>query len=449
MRSSKSVLVLSLLAPSAASADVWQDRVLECEPLKPGVSALTTSSHILYVNDCKPNGCGVTSSSSDSALTNTSSIANANTRMNAYMHSDEHFAQVMECVRATMAPFDIQVVTEDPGAVPHFEVMTAGTSFELNPEIQGAGGIAPFINCRATRNSVLSFVFANQTSDIEYLCTAIVHEAGHTYGLSHTLYAPDPMSYKDLGAYEKDWQNMAQTCGTEDANPQRCSCFSGQQNTFRALRDTFGLHPELGPAEMVIVSPADGAYVTAGFPIVARFDTTLEILDAALSIDGGAPQAAAQGITAWNAPLSLTPGTHTITVSGTDFGDRMASKSVTVTVLGACAGGSACPSGFSCLGGICLPGADVPGGLGSSCAETQSCIAGACASDGEETLCTGTCDPGNTCPAGFACTSSNVCWPAESGGCSATGAGGARFAALLVLALSFVGFRKRRRRAAR
>lgn len=441
-------MILSLLVPSVATADVWRDRVLECEPLPPGVLALTTSSHVLYVNDCKPNGCNVSASSSDSAVDNTSSIASSDTLVNAYMHSDEHFAQVIECVRATMAPFDIQVVTEDPGPVPHFEVMTAGTSVELNPELQGAGGVAPFINCRANRNSVLSFVFANQTDNIDYLCTAIVHEAGHTYGLSHTLFAPDPMSYKDLGAYQKEWQNMAQTCGTEDSDPQRCSCFSGQQNTFRALRDTFGLNPEIGPASMAISSPVDGAYVRPGFPINATFDTPLETLSASLSIDGGAPQDAWQGILAWNAPLTLAPGTHTITVSGTDFGDRMVSQTVTVTVLGSCAAGEACTAGFSCVADTCFPGSDVAGGFGASCAANEDCITGSCASDGENGLCTGACDAENACPSGYSCAASGVCWPSDSGGCNTSGASGASgvpFAALLGFA-GLLGLRRRRRR---
>ncbi|MBZ0236788.1 MAG: hypothetical protein K8M05_30950 [Deltaproteobacteria bacterium] len=443
MRTIWSVTVLSLIAPAAAAADVWQDRVIPCEPGKPGIAALTSSSRILYVSDCKPDGCPVTRSSQDSALNNTSSIASANTRMNAYMHSDEHFAQVIECVRATMAPFDIQVTTEDPGpGVPHFEVMTAGTSFELNPDIQGAGGIAPFINCSANRNNVLSFVFANQTSNIDYLCTAIVHEAGHTYGLSHTLYAPDPMSYKELGAYQKEWQNQAQTCGIEDSDPQRCSCFSGQQNTFRALREAFGLNPQLAPAEMVITTPADGAYVKGGFPIAARFDTPLDSLTIGMTIDSGPVQPPPNGFLAWNAPATLAPGPHTITVAGTDFADRMASQSVQVTVLASCADGAACPSGTACLGGTCLPGADVAGGLGASCATNEECISGSCGTAGETSLCTGACDPDNTCPSGFVCTS-GVCWPPESGGCNAGGGGPA--SALFGLA-GLLALRRRRRR---
>ena len=66
------LVVASLIAPTIAAADVWQDRVIPCEP---GQASLTSSSRILYVNDCKPGGCNVTRSSQDSALNNTSSIA--------------------------------------------------------------------------------------------------------------------------------------------------------------------------------------------------------------------------------------------------------------------------------------------------------------------------------------------------------------------------------------
>jgi uncharacterized protein (TIGR03382 family) len=193
---------------------------------------------------------------------------------------------------------------------------------------------------------------------------------------------------------------------------------------------------------MVLSSPVDGAYVKAGFPIVATFDTGLQTLAASMSIDGGAQQEAWQGILAWNAPLSLEPGAHTITVSGTDYGDRMASQTVNVTLLGSCAGGAACPAGFACLGETCLPGADVAGGLGASCAVNEDCITGGCATDGETSVCTGACDPGNTCPAGFDCKS-NVCWPTQSGGCNASGVGGAPFGALLGLA-GLLALRRRR-----
>lgn len=436
-------LVSVLLAPSIATADVWQDRVIPCDPDR--AASLTTSSRLLYVNDCKPGGCQVTRSQQDSALNNTSSIASQNTTMSAYQHSDAHFDQVMECVRATMAPFDIQVTTDDPGpSVPHFEVMVAGTSQELNPNIDGAGGIAPFINCDANRNSVLSFVFSNMTSSITYLCTAIVHEAGHTYGLSHTLHAEDPMSYKDLGAYAKEWQNADQTCGIEDSSPQRCSCFNTTQNTFRALKDTFGLAQDLAPATLVLSRPKDGAYLLPGFPIAATYTSSLDTLDVGMRLDGGAKQTAANGVLAWNAPADIAPGPHSVVVSATDFGDRTVTATANVNVIAPCTAEGACADGFACLGNLCLPGAAIDGGLGASCTTNDECVTGSCSSDGTLSVCTGTCDAGNACPAGFACTS-DVCFPVtDTGGCATAGGGPIGAFAWLAGLLALVVGRRRR-----
>ena len=202
----RALAVVALLAlPVQASADVWQDRVIPCG--QGDEFALTSSSKILYVNDCAPGKCNVTRGANDSSITNTSSIASANTVMPQYPHGEAHFAAVFECVKQGFAAFDITVVRDDPGPnVPHFEVMAGGTSADLNPNIDGAGGIAPFIACNANRNNGLAFVFAGQTEHQTYLCTAIVHEAGHLYGLSHSLDRKDPMTYQDL-SLPKAWQN--------------------------------------------------------------------------------------------------------------------------------------------------------------------------------------------------------------------------------------------------
>jgi len=446
MRSAGSaVLALALvLVPAAASADVWQDRVLPCEPDAAGLLPLTTSSRILYVNDCLPNGC-VVRHGSDSSLTDHTTISpQGSTRtMQPYRHGQAHWDQVIACVKETFAPFDIRVVTDDPGPdVPHFEVMAAGTSADLNPQISGAGGIAPFISCNARRDNLLSFVFANQTADIEYLCAAIAHEAGHTYGLSHSLDPLDPMTYMDLGS-RKHWQNADQLCGTE--TPEQCRCFPSTQNSFRYLKDTFGLSPDLGEANMVIVKPKDGAWVKPGFGISAHFDTPLQALEVGMSIDDGTRQPPQGGVLAWNAPSTIAPGSHTITVSGTDFADRTASRTVTVNVMEACGADGTCGEGFVCSAGFCTPGADFDGGYGSSCVGNEDCATGQCASDGSSSVCTSTCDTGNVCPSGFECVvEANICWPLDGGGCSA-GRGGSPLAMLALIGGVLVGLRRRRR----
>ncbi|MDX2092431.1 MAG: MYXO-CTERM sorting domain-containing protein [Kofleriaceae bacterium] len=438
----RSLVLLFCLAPATAVAapynDVWHDDGLPCPDMKAGVAPLTSSSRILYVNDCLPNGCTVTKNSANSALSNTSSIASGTVRMSPYIHGQAHWDEVIACVRETFAPFDITVVTEDPGATPHYEVMAAGTSAELSSSIMNAGGIAPFISCNAQHDSMLVFVFANQTSDKTYLCAAIAHEAGHAYGLSHSLDPRDPMTYMDLGSLKR-WQNAAQTCGTE--TPENCRCFPSTQNSFRYLKDTFGLHPSLEDAALALDTPRDGMWVKPGFPIRAAFASPLDTLNASMSIDGGATMPSDVNILAWNAPASLTAGSHRVSVTATDYGDRTATATATVNIMQAC--GAGCADGFTCFGGFCVPGSSTPGGLGASCTESGQCTLGQCASDGETSLCTGTCEQGGTCPSGFACIEgANVCWPADDGGCSTTGGSPA---SLLFGAGALVLARRRRR----
>jgi MYXO-CTERM domain-containing protein len=436
------VLGVALGLPSVGHAEVWQDRVLPCAPGTANELAITSSSHILYVNDCLPNGCQV-ASGTDSSLTDTSSISTQGTTvtMQPYMHGQDHWDKVIACLKDTFAPFDIQVVTENPGSIAHFEVMAAGTSAQLNPNIMGAGGIAPFIACNAQRNNLLAFVFANQTQGIEYLCGAIAHEAGHVWGLSHSMDPLDPMTYMDLGSL-KVWQNSDQVCGTDA--PQNCRCFPDTQNSFRYLRDTFGFADGLAEPTVVINNPHEGQWVKPGFGISASFMSPLETLSVAMAIDTGAALPAQNGVLAWNAPTTLGAGPHAVKVTAVDFGDRAVSQTINVKVTASCGSGGSCDDGFHCLGGLCLPGGSYDGGLGATCADNAECITGSCSSDGTDSKCTGTCDTGASCPSGFDCIDgANVCWPDESGGCSASG--GSPASLLVMLGAMMFGLRRRRR----
>lgn len=438
-----SLAVLGLLVPSIAVAEVYQDRVIECPPGELGIPRLTGSSHVLYVNDCLPNGCVVKRGPSDSSLTDTSNLASGTVTMSGWTHGAASFDRVLACVQEKFAAFDITVVKEDPGMAPHFEVMAAGVPAELSPSIMGAGGIAPFIGCNAQRDNVLAFVFAGLTSDEEYLCTAIAHEAGHTYGLSHSLDGLDPMTYMDLNA-PKAWQNADQTCGT--STPENCRCFPETQNSFRYLQATFGLNPALEANTIEIVRPREGAYVKPGFAISATWSSPLSLLDGGLTIDGGPKQAPQNSLFVWNAPAELAAGAHAVGVSATDFADRVAMQSVTVNVMASCSSNAPCSDSTVCLGGLCYPTEEVAGGLGAGCATNDDCATGICASDADEAHCTAACDPGNTCPSGFDCLAgAAVCWPSDEGGGCSTG-GGAPSLLLGVGLLGAMGQRRRRRR---
>ncbi len=418
----RAILVASLMLPTIASANpkgvVWKDRVHEATR-SGGPVALTSVSHTLFLNNCLPNGCTV-APGFDNSLTNHSSIADSTVTLSAYAHGDAHWQKLVDCVKETFRPFNIDIVTADPGNTSHFEVMIGGTSTQLNSQLTNAGGVAPFIGCDATDNNAISFVFAGQSADINYLCGAVAQEASHVWGLDHELDADDPMTYLDLGSLKR-FQNSNPQCGEELGSPRGCQCGGNTQNSFTYLRDTFGLSPTLGDTTLTITKPRDGQWVAPSFPIAGVIETALSMAHGALSYDGAQTESFGAGmILAWNAPTTLAPGAHTIKLEVTDTADRPATASISVKVMATCAAGTACASGLSCFGGLCVPGADEVGGLGAGCTSNDDCATGHCASDNHDSLCTGACEAG-ACPSGMECiTESNLCWPTASGGCSVT-----------------------------
>ncbi len=406
--------VLGLLAVPA-HADVFRGRVKHrSTSVLAGPPAI---SNTLYINDCRPNGCAL-SPGFDDSRTNHSSIAFAQTTMSPWPHSDALWSEVVACVRATFRPFDIEVVTDDPGAANHFEVMVAGTFAQLNPQLEGAGGVAPFIGCGGSDDNVITFVFAQQSDDLEYLCGAIAQEAAHVWGLDHELNALDPMTYLALGSLKR-FQNEDAQCGERLDRPQVCSCGGTTQNSYQYLEQLFGSTP-LPPSNVTISSPRDGAWVKPGFPVHVMIDSVLGATRATLRIDGAEIGTLSPGPFAFNAPASIDAGTHEVTAVGIDGGNRSVSTTISVTVTATCSANVACAAGTHCIGGYCLPGADVEGGLGAECLANEACITRACASSNGEQLCVAPCDPGDECPAGFYCTGpdeTRVCWPDRDAGC--------------------------------
>src|SRR5439155_8041087 len=150
-------------------------------------------------------------------------------------------------------------------------------------------------------------------------------------------------------------------------------CGEATQNSAQYLMDTFG-PAHLDPATVAIDAPADGTWVKPGFAVHATAMSQLSLASAELDIDGSQTSSLTKPPLAFNAPSTLGGGDHTITVSATDSGARQASASVTVHVVASCAGGQSCPSGFGCLGGLCLPNEQTPGGLGAPCTDNADGI---------------------------------------------------------------------------
>ncbi|MGE0867947.1 MAG: MYXO-CTERM sorting domain-containing protein [Kofleriaceae bacterium] len=442
------LVALVVLGATTASAEplppagvVWQNRVVR-GPVD--ATALATISHKLYLNNCLPYGCAV-SPGADNSLTNQSSIAVGNVVLEPWKYGTAHWDKLVACVRETFEPFNIEIVTDDPGNTAHFEVMVGGTSTQLHPGLN-AGGVAPFVSCDARVNNVITFVFANLTSDLEFLCGAVAQEAGHAWGLDHELNAKDPMTYLDLGS-AKRFQDESSACGESTA--RACACGGSTQNSVQYLLDTFGAS-DLAMPTFSFVGPTPGQWVKPQFNVLAEMTSQLEPQSAALTIDGEMVGELATGPFMFKVPSTLTPGEHTLTLSGFDSGGRPANATATVTVTDACAATADCDDGFYCMGGYCVPDSSVAGGLGAECANNESCATGMCGKRDDDQLCTAACEQG-TCPSGFECLGGDggVCWPeaVSTGGCSATDSPTGWLLAGLAIAPVLVLRRRRRRRA--
>jgi MYXO-CTERM domain-containing protein len=425
---------------------IWDSHVNVFAPQPVGPIELTNVSHTLYLNDCMPNGCSVSPGADDSIL-NKSSIANTTVVLGAYPNGTNHWNALVQCVKDTFAPFDINIVTTDPGSTPHFEVMIGGRDTDLNPQLN-AGGVAPYLSCNAKRSNGLSFVFPiGSTTNLNYLCGAVVQEATHVWGLDHELNAKDPMTYLDLGS-SKRFQNDDANCG--ESTPRACrstaigGCGGNTQNSYRYMINTFGLKAGLAEPTVAITAPKEGEWVKAGFAMVATMGGPLDPLKVDFTIDGMPAGTTKMMPYAVNSPMNVTGGPHAVTVTGSDMGDRTAMATVNVNVMSSCAAGESCVDNTHCLGGFCQPGDNVAGGLGATCAGNGDCITGLCGTVDSDSKCTAACDANKSCPSGYDCIDdggAGVCWPGSGGGCSV---GGNPTFLLGGLALMLLGRRRRR-----
>jgi hypothetical protein len=414
-----------------------------------GVSELNGVSNVIYLNNCKPNGCTV-SPGGDNSLTNHSSIPSSASTVTAFAYSDAVWSQVVDCVRQTYAPFAVQIVTDRPASGNYHMAIVAGTPQNVQMQ-QGVGGVSPF-TCGYIPNSI-SFSFANiYGGDVDQICWTVAQETAHSWGLDHKFDNKDPMTYLDSGPSRKAFQNMAGSCGEYQA--RTCQCGGSTMNSFTEILQTFGGSTPTPPT-VTITAPKNGDNVPLGFPIRADIMDDIGASKAELRIDGNLVSTLTGAPWVWNAPASVGQGTHTIKVTGYDISGTPADASISIVIGAACKKPGDCASDTdTCVDGRCVAGEGVTGGLGSTCTKNEECKSGQCGSDGMgNSFCVENCNPAmNGCPSGFGCISSGgpsggVCWPGADGGgggCNTSdGSGGVMF---LGFGLGAVLVTRRRRR---
>jgi hypothetical protein len=412
-------------------------------------------SNIIYINDCKPSGCFIRAGASNDAREDISTIAQQDTIISPFLHDQQVWDDTIECLRQVYGPYDVQIVTEDPGEALHHEAILAGYSNELGLPA-GVGGVAPF-NCVA-QNNVISFSFANQLGDdVIELCWTVAQESAHAFGLDHAFECLDPMTYIP-GCGQKFFRNDALPCGEDE--PRSCTCGGDRQNSHISLLSVFGPGTPAAAPQVAITYPADGAQVNNNLVIQATATDPRLVHRIELHINGWLYETQdghAYGVNSpyqFNVPQNLPDGVMDIEIKAYNDLDSEAIAAVTVTKGEPCAAADTCLEGQQCNDGRCawpLP----TGQLGDSCAVSMECESLLCPRQGNTGYCSQYCIPlvADQCPAGFDCQAagdSGVCWPLdEGGGCCSVGPSRPPSGGHIALFLMCAAFVLRRRRANR
>lgn len=430
---------------------IWVDPIHD---MPPDIVLAAEVSPIIYVNRCI-GGCNITPGPND-ARVNTSSIISGSTTLTEFEHADDIFDQTVECLRAVFLPYNVQIVTEDPGNAPHHEAMLAGVPAEVGyPD--NVGGLAPAA-CSPLDN-VISYSFANMigASPVD-LCWTVAQESAHAFGLpNHVLDCSDPLTYIP-GCGNKFFRDRGFQCG--DFEPEECRCIGGnEQNSHRTLIEVFGKGQDPPPPEVTISRPTLLANVIDGFDVVAQAVDARGIDRVYLFVNGtvydsrpGHPFENHQGAYRF-IPPTLPDGYMDIEIRARN--DLRIEGSLAVRVLKGepCTSNDQCFEDQTCVDGGCrYPPANR--NFGETCSEAYECTTGLCPRRGDDKFCSEFCDPTSefSCPETFDCVpvgDTGVCWPEDAlggGCCQVSGDRGLPPASAVLLAVIVLAFIRPRRR---
>jgi hypothetical protein len=410
-------LLITLLLASPAFAEKPRPVMIPVAPLVPQPLAAPTS-RIVYMHRCGVAGCAINAGTPDNSRTNTSQIASQNTTIGAFTQSDDVWKKMVLCVKATFAPFNIEITEQDPGpSVEHYEHVVGGKPTQLDPTLTNAGGVASF-RCGGIDNA-MNFTFDVYGADADTLCWTAAQEIAHGFGLEHELNARDPLTYL-AGYLPKRFQAAPTACG--EGTPRTCACTGGMQSTYTHILDMFGAGTATPPT-VAIKSP------TANKTVQPRFVTRVDVMDDSgidhveLIIDGSKVPGSETSTEPYTivAPDTIEQGPHQLEVRAYDVAGTPASAMIDITMGPPCTASSGCTGSDVCVAGVCIPGPDAAGGLGYDCSANSECISRTCLKDQGQSYghCVEQCDPAieGVCPSGFECLAdAAVCWPNDSGG---------------------------------
>ncbi len=274
-------------------------------------------SRIIYLNK---TGVTLRPGNENDARNNISTIAASLVNMPAWNPPAQLWTDTVTCMKDMFSRFNVQVVTTDPGNVPHIEaVFTNGTMATLDPSTPNAnqiGGVSPFTqDCGIIENSVVFTFTSVMPQNAQVMCEVMAQEIVHSYGADHEVLPSDPMTYMNYSG-KRSFQDTTSDCG--EYSPRACgiggSTCRNKQNSVALLRERVGMSNGT-PPKITNISPASGATVPPGFSVTVAATDNVAVTKIEVLVDGTV--AGTKTSAPWTFPTSATlaDGAHEVVVN--------------------------------------------------------------------------------------------------------------------------------------
>lgn len=345
---------------------------------------------------------------------------------------NETILKIQRQVAAWYADMNVDIVISRPLSGDYLMTVVGGKQGDI-VQMSGVVGISPG-DCKNNVEANLNYAFSGSLSENpDQTAVTIAHEAGHAYGLGHTLNMKDIMypSVSTVTGFESG----------EVADPGPCNAMQFDvQDSHQVLVDNLGKRsggkpsPSAADAPSVeILSPKDGQAMSRDVTIAVKAEGKggLEIDHVTLSVSrleagryrGNHPVAELRPPQSAAQVRLTTAGSFQITATAYDKVGNVALTQSTVTVAAAtCAAPNDCAPGQKCDGGQCVtpPLASVPAGMtatpdmlrayGTACEKSSECVGGLCGITPVGQICTHYCNPDRLCAGGLECVD-GICQP--------------------------------------
>lgn len=182
-----------------------------------------------------------------------------------FQQGEEAWSELVGCVRAQYAKFDVAVTDVRPVTPGYLEAHFGGSGRELGI-LDGSGGIAPIDSaaCGIVEGAVV-FVFSDLFgANTRSICEVGAHEIAHAFSLDHAYRCKDPMTYVQ-GCGDKEFQHEDAPCGESGA--RACICDRPSQNSVAVLSTKLGqqrsdvVPPTIQLLDPVAAPAGQGTYI--------------------------------------------------------------------------------------------------------------------------------------------------------------------------------------------